>query len=159
MRKLMLVIVVLGLAGPLWAADNPDIGTWKLNLAQSKGIVHAPKELTWVFRAIGDQMEVTATGIEADGSPISYKLTYPQAGGAVTILASPAAGAPAGPPPTIIVTIVSPNRKFLTLLKDGKQQEFQDAVISEDGKTKRIRAKGNDLQGEPVDSLEVWDRQ
>jgi len=35
MRKTMLFLAVLGLAGSLWAAD-PFVGTWKLNLAKSK---------------------------------------------------------------------------------------------------------------------------
>jgi hypothetical protein len=35
MRKVMLLLVVLGLARASWAAD-PHVGTWKLNLARSQ---------------------------------------------------------------------------------------------------------------------------
>ena len=46
MHRTMLFLAVLGLAGSLYGADNPFIGTWKLNLAKSNFSGSAPKERT-----------------------------------------------------------------------------------------------------------------
>jgi len=46
MRKLILLLAVFELAGSLYGADNPFIGTWKLNLAKSNFSGSAPKERT-----------------------------------------------------------------------------------------------------------------
>jgi hypothetical protein len=87
MRKAMLLQAVFGLAGLLYGANNPFIGTWKLNLAKSKFSGSAPKEWTDVYREVeGDKLEVTAKIIMADGSSLNEKLVYPQRGGAATFL-------------------------------------------------------------------------
>jgi len=152
MRKAMLLLAIVGLAGSLWAAD-PDVGTWKLNVAQSKFSPNspAPKEETLVVAVAGGQKELTVTGTAANGSPISAKYTFPLEGGAVKpVLAGYDAA---------IVTVVSPSDFYATTLKDGKQRLFLQVVISKDGKTKRETIRGKDAQGKPVDELEVFDKQ
>jgi hypothetical protein len=158
MRKIMLLLVVLGLAGSLWAAD-PQLGTWKLNVAQSKVFQGGPlaKELTVVVRAVGDQIETTLTGTAANGSPISYKIAYPKEGGTEKLVA-------AEPPSTAgditrIMTIVSPWEIYGTTLKDGKQQSLSHLIVSKDGKTERVTAKGKGSDGKPIDRLLVFDKQ
>jgi hypothetical protein len=56
MRKAILLLAVFGLAGSLWAADNPFIGTWKLNVAKSKSapIGRVPKSEIVKYVAQGD---------------------------------------------------------------------------------------------------------
>jgi hypothetical protein len=157
MRKTLLLLVVLGLAGSLWAAD-PNLGTWKLNLAQSKfspGYA-VPKELTEVFTAVGDQIEVTITGTAADGKPISIKATYPQGGGLAKVTTPPSASSA---PLTAVITVVSRSSSYLTILKDGKQQRFGYGVVSQDGKTRRATTKGKSDDGKPVNNIEVFDKQ
>lgn len=90
MRKATLLLAILGLAGSLWAAD-PHVGTWKLNIAQSRFSSNypAPKEATFVFRTVGDQIEWVLTGRGASGPPISSKGAYPRGGGVVKWAVAP----------------------------------------------------------------------
>ncbi len=133
---------------------NPDVGTWKLNAAQSKFSPNDPtqrKQATLVVSEIGDEIELASSGMLVNGSPISQKYSYPQGGGAV----KPApAGYDAG-----IVTIVTPHELYATLLKAGKQVAFTHVVISADGKTKRQTTKFTGPDGKPSESLSVWDMQ
>jgi hypothetical protein len=162
MRKPILVIMtamvcVLALATVAMAAD-PIIGSWKLNLAQSKltpdplGLA-APKEWTEVVRELGDQYEGTGTGIRTDGSPISYKWTSPKQGGAVKVQMS---GLPEGI--YFVRTAIEPGDEYWTLLVNDKQVRVSHFMFK-DGKTMRETIKGNDAKGKPIEGLEVWEKQ
>ena len=152
MRKAMLLAAVLGLAGALWSAD-PSVGTWKLNIAKSKfpPTEQAPREQTLVKRELGaDQMELAITGVNADGSPLSMKMTHPPQGGLVS-------GLPEGL--MVILTVVAPGETLTTFIQNGKQAQMHHNTVSKDGKTmtQRIRYIGD--TGQSVDYVEVWDRQ
>ncbi len=133
---------------------NPDVGTWKLNAAQSK---YSPdyalqlKQATLVISEIGDEIELAVSGTLVNESPISLKYSFPQGGGAI----KPApAGYDAG-----ILTIVTPHEFYSTQLKGGKQLALSHIVISADGKTKRSTMKVTGPDGKPSESLSVWDMQ
>jgi hypothetical protein len=152
MRKAMLLAAVFGLAGALWSAD-PSMGTWKLNIAKSKfpPTEQAPREQTLVKRELGaDQMELAITGMNADGSPLSMKMTHLPQGGLVS-------GLPEGL--MVILTVVAPGETLTTFIQNGKQAQMHHNTVSKDGKTmtQRIRYIGD--TGQSVDYVEVWDRQ
>jgi len=156
MRKVIfLLIIILSLSSPLWAAD-PIIGTWKLNLAESKfpATEVMPKERTEVYRELDvDQMEFTATGIEANGSPISFKATWPQQGGTVDILQG-------GDEETSYVeTLVEAGNWYVTVLQNGKQIGVIHKTFSKDGKRMRQTYTSTDAQGNPFERLSLYDRQ
>jgi len=155
MRKFMLLLAVLGLAGSLWAA-NPDVGTWKLNLAQSKFSGPAPKEETLVVRVVSGQHEITFTGTEPAGKSFSVTYTYPEEGGTVKSASPAPAG---GADTTAFITVVNPSNFYSTTLKDGKQMSLQHIVISEDGKTKHRTITGKNSQGKPLNEVQVWEKQ
>jgi len=50
-------------------ADNPQIGTWKLNEAKSKFAPGVPKNHTLVYETAGDNMKIIGDGNEKDGKP------------------------------------------------------------------------------------------
>lgn len=156
MRRATIVLAILGLAGSLWAAD-PHVGTWKLNIAQSKfsPSYPAPKEATFVFRTVGDQIEWVLTGIDASGSPMSSKGAYPLEGGLVKWGVAP----PGVADSTIITTVITPYESYETFLKDGKQQQVNHIVVSKDGRTTRETIKRKDSQGGPFEVLLVFDKQ
>jgi hypothetical protein len=58
-----------------------------------------------------------------------------------------------------VETVIEPGNRFLTTLKNGKQIEVQHLVLSKDGKTMSITAKGTDAKGKPFESVEVFDKQ
>ena len=51
------------------AADDVNLGTWKLDEAKSKIGAGAPKNTTVVYEAAGDSVKVTVDGVGADGKP------------------------------------------------------------------------------------------
>jgi hypothetical protein len=155
MRKVMLFLALIALASPVWAAD-PIIGTWKLNLSESKfpATEVMPKERMEVYRELDvDEMEFTATGVEADGSPISFKATWPQQGGAVDILQG-------GDGETSYVeTLIEPGNWYVTVLQNGKQIGIIHKTFSKDGKRMRQTYTSTDAQGNPFERLSLYDRQ
>ena len=78
MRALHMVAALCIFSAVLVAADNPYLGTWKLNVAKSKGTPGTmEKEATVVFATDGNGIKRTVTGIDADGSPINLSATIP----------------------------------------------------------------------------------
>jgi hypothetical protein len=152
-RVTFAIVFSLGLVGSLLAAD-PFVGTFKLNLAASKWPSSPPKELTAVYASQGDGYLVTRMGTDADGKPISLKYTFPKKGGPVA--------ATEGGPPSGVSTTVKKTDDYTTdgtTTQDGKVIQTVHTVVSKDGKTLTRTVKGIDAQGNPVDRVEVYDRQ
>jgi len=85
MRKLLCLLTLLVVATPLFAAD-PFAGTWTLNPAKTKYTTGTPaKNITLVIAEQGPNLQVTATGTNSDGSPVSVKYTVPVSGGKGTV--------------------------------------------------------------------------
>ena len=144
------------------ASTYPSIGTWKLNAAKSKlsPALYAfmkqapPKELTYVVRELGtDELEVTITGTQTDGKPITSKITFPRQGGAAKIQQSPF---PEGM--TIVSMRIDPNTSYLTYMLHGKQVLMNQSVVSKDGKALRQTTKGTDAQGKPIEQVAVFNK-
>jgi hypothetical protein len=136
---------------------HPLEGTWKLNAAQSvfaPNDATAPKEETMVFRLVGDQIELTTSGIQKDGAAIAGKYSCPKNGGEFKSLQSASA-----PGESAVETMIEPGNRFLTSTKNGKQIEVQHLVISKDGKTMSISDHGTDAKGKSYKSVRAYDKQ
>ena len=152
-RVTFAIVFSLGLVGSLLAAD-PFVGTFKLNLAKSEWPSSPPKEFTAVLAYQGDDYLVTGTGTDAAGKPIAVKYTFPKKGG-------PVAYTEGGPPSGTSATVKKTDDYTLdgTTMQDGKVIATANTVASKDGKTVTITRKGKDAQGNPVDRVEVYERQ
>ena len=152
-RVTFAIVFSFGLVGSLWAAD-PFVGTFKLNLAESKWPSSPPKELTVVVASQGDDYLVTGTGTDTDGKPMAVKYTFPKKGG-------PVAYTEGGPPSGTSATVKKTDDHTTdgTTTQDGKVIQTVHTVVSKDGKTLTRTVKGIDAQGNPVDRVEVYDRQ
>ena len=91
--RILLCFLVVCLATALAQAPkrnpevkNPDVGTWKLNMAQTKANHPVANEVTMVVREVGDRVEVEtiSTSTVTNGSVTSHKFTFPQEGGVLT---------------------------------------------------------------------------
>jgi len=155
MRKAMVVLAVLSLAGSLWAAD-PIIGTWKLNIEKSKFTPNDPmntKEMTETYRELnGDQIELTWKNISRDGSSDLTVLTFPIQGGVAKVQKG-------DDPNSFVQTRLDPDEWLVTYLRDGKQVLTRHKKISKDGKTLRQTLKGFNDEGKPFEVLLVFDKQ
>src|SRR5206468_9755246 len=71
-------VILCILSARLLAADNPFLGTWKLDVAKSKfSPGPGPKELTVRLEQDGDKVRRIATGTNADGSAIHEESSTP----------------------------------------------------------------------------------
>ena len=58
-----------------FAAEDANMGTWKLNEAKSKIAAGTGKNVTVVYAAAGDSVKVTVDGVDADGKPAHNEWT------------------------------------------------------------------------------------
>jgi hypothetical protein len=157
MKKAMFLLAVFGLVALVWAQD-PSVGTWKLNITKSKfapSTEAAVKEEMAIIREAGDQWEITFAGKRVDGSSISIKATRPKQGGVVKYLT----GGSEGNNEQSFDTVVEPGDWYHTSLRNGKQVEVIHGIVSKDGKTMRQITRGTDEKGKPYEDIGVYDRQ
>ncbi len=151
MRKVVFAMAVLGSATVLFAADAFE-GSWKLNSTKSKFTEgSAPRDEMLVIAVQGDQFQVSITGTDQSGSPISVKYTAPMNGGAGKVIDGPYDG--------ISASRIDANTRETIYLKGGKEVRSGLGVASKDGKTMRVTVIGKDAAGKPVAGVMVFDRQ
>ena len=152
MRGLHLVAAFCVCSVVLVAADNPFLGTWKLNTAKSKGTAGTlSKEETAVFETDGNGIKRTVTGIDADGQKINLSGTVPWDGNEHKV------DGPMGP---AMVTVKSLNDHTLNVtVKVNGKVESGRVVVSKDGKTMTSHFKGEDPKGRKINNVEVYEKQ
>ena len=74
-RKIAVTLALCFFALALSAAENPNIGTWKLNEAKSKIPAGVGKNTTVVYSAAGDMFKVTTDGVDGSGKPAHSEWT------------------------------------------------------------------------------------
>ncbi len=134
------------------AADNPQIGTWKLNEAKSKLAAGMAKNTTVVYEAAGDQVKVTVDGVDADGKPAHSEWTgkfdgkdYAVTGDATGDMRS--------------YKTINPHTLELTNKKGGKVVMSGTVVVAADGKSRTVTIHGTTADGKKVTSTAVYDKQ
>jgi hypothetical protein len=135
-----------------FAADNPHMGTWKLNEAKSKIGAGAPKNGTVVYAAAGESIKVTVDGVDGTGKPTHSEWTgkfdgkeYPVTGEATA--------------DTRAYTKVDDTTLSFSQKKDGKVTTSGKIVVSADGKSRTVTTTVTGADGKKVDSTAVYDKQ
>src|SRR5712675_3533269 len=72
---LLSFVMLFAAASACFAADDPSMGTWKLNEAKSKLTPDAGKNTTVVYETAGDQVKVIIDGTDKDGKPTHNEWT------------------------------------------------------------------------------------
>jgi hypothetical protein len=134
------------------AADDPNMGTWKLNEAKSKFSPGAPKNQTVVYEAAGDSTKVTVDGIGADGKPTHNEWTGKFDGKDYPLTGDPTAD-------TRSYKKIDARTLELTNKKGGKPVVTGKITVSADGKTRTVAVVGTDASGKKVTSTAVYDKQ
>ena len=155
MRGLQTLAAACLFSTALFAADNPFIGTWKLNPAKSK---FAPgtelKEMTVTFEAVGMEVKRTVSGLDPDGQAVNQTSTIAWDGKAHKIDMPPA------PPIMVAVKKAGDHTLDVTVKKpDGGLLDTVKAVVSKDGKSLTVTEKGQDPKGRKLDNTEVFEKQ
>jgi hypothetical protein len=144
--------ILLAAASVCLAADDAQIGTWKLNEAKSKIGAGAVKNTTVVYEAAGDSVKVTVDGVGADGKPSHNEWTgkfdgkdYPVTGDSTIDTRS--------------YKKVDDHTLTMINKKDGKPTITGRIKVSADGKTRTVNTSVTNTKGEKVDSTAVYDKQ
>jgi hypothetical protein len=144
--------VLFAAAAVCVAADNVNMGTWKLDEAKSKIAAGAPKNTTVVYEAAGDSVKVIVDGVGADGKPSHNEWTGKFDGKDYPLTGDPTAD-------TRSYKQVDPSTLELTNKKGGKVIVSGKITVSADGKTRTVITKGVDANGKKVVTTAVYNKQ
>ena len=134
------------------AADDAQMGTWKLNEAKSKIGAGAIKNTTVVYEASGDSVKVTVDGVDGDGKPSHNEWT-----GKFDGKDSPVTGD--STTDTRAYTKVDDHTLTMINKKDGKDTITGRITVSADGKTRTVTTSGTNAKGEKVKTTAVYEKQ
>lgn len=151
-RAIILTLVVCFAGAAVCFADNPHMGSWKLNEAKSKIAPGSPKFNTVVYEAAGDNTKVTVDGTDGDGKPLHNEWSgkfdgkdYPVTGDPNSDIRS--------------YKKVNDNTLEFTNKKGDKVVTSGRAVVSPDGKSRTVTLNGTDSKGKKFTSSAVYDKQ
>ena len=149
----MLAVAASLCAASLWAAEDPFIGTWKLNLAKSKyNPGPPPQSQTYQYEPSGaNGVKFTASGVDARGNPIHIEYT-----GAFDGKEFPVSGNRNSN--KVWLKRIDPYTVEGENRQGGKVIRSFRRVVSKDG-TLTVTEKGTDVNGVVSENVAVYDRQ
>lgn len=134
------------------AAEDPMIGTWKLNEAKSKIAPGSPNNNLVVYEAAGDSVKVTTDGTASDGKTTHSEWTGKFDGKDYPVIGDPNTD-------TRSYKKVNNHTLALTNKKGDKVTITGRVVVSADGKTRTVTLTGTDANGKKFTSTAVYDKQ
>lgn len=153
---LAVAAVCLGLPGLMLGADNPQVGTWKMNAEKSKfptGM--APKSITRTVTQDGDGFKYSFEGQGPDGSAMSFSFTAKYDGKDYEVNG---AGMPYGAD-HIAIKQINSHMWSATLKKGDKVVGNSTTTVSHDGKMATLNSHGTGADGKPVKTTTIYDKQ
>ena len=148
----IVVGLAVGIPNPASAQVDPFLGTWVLNLPKSRfNPAPGPKSQVAVYAAVSGGLQVTVTGVDAAGKPISFGYTakidgkdYPVTGNAEY--------------DAVALKQTSPTALAFTRKKAGRVVQTGSNVVSADGKMRTVRVSGT-VSGVKISNILVFDKQ
>ncbi|HEX3702187.1 MAG TPA: hypothetical protein VHU82_02580 [Vicinamibacterales bacterium] len=134
--------------------DNPQIGTWKMNLTKSTfnsgtGFKSAISRIEAVGAGVRHRLDT----VYADGTTRQYEYTTNYDGKDMPVVGNSPYG------DTTALTRVDANTTRTVYKLHGKVTVIQTSVVSNGGKTRTVTSKGTNPKGQAVNSVSVYDRQ
>ena len=146
--SILLLALTLALAVVAVAADS-NVGTWKLNLSQTKSGGPAPQSVTIKIEGQDNGVKFARDTVDAEGKTAHLEFSakydgkdYPMAGNT-----------------TIALTRIDANSVDAVIKNGGKEMMRERWVVSADGKTRTVTQEGKNAKGEAVTTIRVFDRQ
>ena len=148
----MFATVLAGTA--LAQTPDPQVGTWKLNLAKSKyNPGPAPKSATTKIEAAGAGTKIVVDQSPADGPIRHWELTANYDGKDAPVTGD-------NPDADMIArTRVDASTVKSISKKGGKTTITQTSAVSSDGKTRTVTTTGTNGAGQTVNNVAVYDKQ
>jgi hypothetical protein len=151
-QVIVFALAVFFLGVVVCAADDPNMGTWKLNEAKSKFSPGASKNHTVVYEAAGDMIKVTVDGTDGAGNALHNEWTgkfdgkyYPVTGDATSDMRS--------------YRRINRRTLALTAKQGGKVTLTGRITVSANGKTRTVTTNGTDAKGKRIHVTAVYDKQ
>jgi hypothetical protein len=150
-KTIGLALLLSVAAAAMCFANNPTLGTWKLNESKSKFGEGAGKTTMVVWAKAGHQDKCTVDGVGADGKKVHTVWTgkldgkdYPITGDAQSDTRS--------------FTLSGDNKIDMISKKDGKVVGDGTIVVAADGKTRTVTSTITNAKGEKVTSTQFYDK-
>jgi hypothetical protein len=149
---LLTLVAFFAAATVCFAAEDVNMGTWKLNEAKSKIGPGMPKNTTVVYAAADDGVKITVDGVDADGKPAHNEWTGKFDGKDYPVTGDPSSD-------TRAYKRVDDHTLEITNKKGGEVATTARIVVSADGKSRTVTAHGKDAKGKKISSSSVYDKQ
>jgi hypothetical protein len=149
---LLSFVMLFTAASACVAADDANMGTWKLNEAKSKFSPGAAKNTSVVYEAAGDSIKVTVDGVGTDGKPSHNEWTGKFDGKDYPLTGDPSAD-------TRSYKKIDARTMELSNKMAGKPVVTGKITVSADGKSRTVAVSGTDASGKKVTSTAVYDKQ
>ena len=149
----VIAIVALIVAGGDLEAQTKDfiVGTWQMVVGQSKLDGPAPKSEVRTYVAAGQAIKATTKGIDSAGKPYLEEWIISYDGKDRPVDSEDA--------DSVSRRLLDPYTAEFTLKRAGKVVTVGRRAISKDLKTMTITAKGTNAKGQPIHTVEVFERQ
>ena len=152
-KTLISLFAVCLFALAVYAAENPNIGTWKLNEAKSKIPAGAGKNTSVVYTAAaGGMMTVTTDGVDGKGNPTHSEWTGKFDGKPYPVTGSSSVDSRA-------VTAKGDRTLEIANMKDGKTVSSGKIEIAKDGKSRTLETESTSPDGKKNKAKYVYDKQ
>jgi hypothetical protein len=155
--RLVVMAATLAIALPAMAqAQDPWVGTWKLNLAKSKyePANLAPRSTTITQAAMpGGGSKITTDGVDSQGRATHTDTTTMFDGKPSVVTGAPDANT------TRVYRRVDGRTYEYVQSVAGKVTTTARTVVAADGKVRTITTTGKDAQGRTINNVAVYDRQ
>jgi hypothetical protein len=151
-RATVLTLVMLFVGLSICFAQNPNMGTWKLNDAKSKIPAGTSKNTTVKYEADGDKIKATVEGVDGQGKPTHSVWIGKFDGKDYPVTGDPTSDARS-------IKQIDDHHLELTVKKGGTITVTGTIVLAPDGKSRTLTASGMDSMGMKMESVSVYDKQ
>jgi hypothetical protein len=149
----VIAVFALALATAAMAADDPFVGTWKMNMDKSTRRSAIPvKSITNRFDLQGNVLKRVEDIVRVDGTVRQIELAAVLDGKDHPITDNPNQDA-------YQANRVDSNTVVIVFKKGGKEVRTQRLVVSKDRKTLTITDNGKNDQGQEISYMSINDRQ
>jgi len=145
-----LAVILAGVS--LASAQDPNMGTWKLNEAKSKFGKGATKNHTVVYEAAGDDIKVIVDGTDASGAATHNEWTGKFNGRFYPVTGDPSSD-------TRAYRRINRSTLSITGKKGSKVSLTGTITVARGGKVRTVTTSSRNAAGRWVSSTAVYDKQ
>jgi hypothetical protein len=151
-RVILLTLAALFASATVCLAQNPHMGTWKLNEAKSKFAPGATKNHTVIYEAAGDSVKVTVDGVDGAGNPIHSEWTGKFDSKLYAVSGDPTSDMRS-------YRKINNHTMALTGKKDGKVTLTGRITVTANGRTRTVTTTVTDSNGKRISNRAVYDKE